>query len=120
VPSAAPKPCPVPGCPSLVTATTACPTHQLPMHAMNWATAGVRPGSTRQWRLRRARVLLDSPLCRACLAAGQVTAAVEVDHIVPRSLGGGDDYDNLDPICRAHHREKSRHETRPTPKEARR
>ena len=100
MPLAAPTPCPMPGCPSLVTTAAPCPTH--PPLTAPWARSA-RPGSTRQWRLRRARVLLDSPLCPACLAEDRVQIAEEVHHLVPKSAGGSDDYANLQALCRAHH-----------------
>ena len=110
-PMAAPRPCRVSRCPSLVTAATPCPTHPPPAA---WATS-TRPGSTRQWRLRRARVLRDAPLCPACLAEDRVTAAVEVDHVVPLARGGTDDYANLAPICVEHHKTKTRARRRRAP-----
>ncbi|MFC0407931.1 HNH endonuclease signature motif containing protein [Roseomonas elaeocarpi] len=38
-------------------------------------------GYDRAWRRLREQVLTEEPLCRFCLAKGQVTAAREVDHI---------------------------------------
>jgi 5-methylcytosine-specific restriction endonuclease McrA len=32
---------------------------------------------------------------------------MSLDHIVPRSRGGGDDAANLQPLCDRHHRTKS-------------
>ena len=61
----------------------------------------------RKWMARRARLLSDSPLCRACTLAGRLRAATEVDHIVPLYRGGADDDDNLQPLCSDCHRAKS-------------
>ena len=57
------------------------------------------------WQRLRLQVLADEPLCRFCAELGRVTAARDVDHIVPivqrpdlrlaRS--------NLRPLCQAHH-----------------
>lgn len=59
----------------------------------------------RWYRLRRM-VLAREPLCRTCQAAGRVTAAAQVDHIVRaidviRERGPDAFYDaaNLQPLC---------------------
>lgn len=56
---------------------------------------------------RRAVVLAAAPLCVACSAAGRVTAATEVDHIIPLFLGGDDAWDNLQPLCHDCHVDKT-------------
>ena len=56
----------------------------------------------------RNLVLAYEPLCRECKRMGRVTAAEEVDHIVPRSEGGAlYDMSNLQPLCRECHARKS-------------
>lgn len=57
-------------------------------------------------------MLRTQPLCRPCFADGRVTAATEVDHVVPKVDGGGDEIDNLQPICRRCHADKSAREGR--------
>ena len=59
-------------------------------------------------RLDRARALVFQyqPLCAVC----QRAPSVELDHIVPLSLGGSDDGDNLQGLCKACHREKTARE----------
>ena len=53
-------------------------------------------GSTRQWRnLRREVIARDKGKCKICGSAGSV-----VDHIKPRSSGGGDNKSNLRLICK--------------------
>jgi 5-methylcytosine-specific restriction protein A len=66
----------------------------------------------RGWAKLRSLVLAEEPLCRPCHAAGQITAAVEVDHITPRSRGGGHQRSNLQPICAACSRAKTQAEAR--------
>lgn len=58
-------------------------------------------------RLRKQILQRDKYLCQPCLAAGLVTAAREVDHILPKAKGGTDDPANLRAICTACHRAKS-------------
>lgn len=55
--------------------------------------SSLRPGgSTTRWRRLRAHVLArDGGVCYVCGQAG----ANSVDHVRPRSLGGGDDLANL-------------------------
>jgi 5-methylcytosine-specific restriction protein A len=45
--------------------------------------SAARRGYGRRWRDYRARYLLEHPLCLRCEEAGIVTAALEIDHIVP-------------------------------------
>lgn len=61
----------------------------------------------RPWsRIRRA-VFAREPLCRSCLARNKTVGAEEVDHIIPLHLGGGHDFDNLQPLCRRCHAAKT-------------
>lgn len=62
--------------------------------------------NSRDWRKLRAYVLAGEPLCREC---GDV--ATVVDHVKPIRLGGSRwSHENLQPLCKAHHDEKSRSE----------
>lgn len=94
--------CAAPGCPER-TFRGYCKAH-----------ASIRRGTTTergyggQWPRIRARVLFDEPLCRHCAEGGRVTAASEVDHIVPLSRGGARlDRRNLQPLCGECHRAKT-------------
>ena len=65
----------------------------------------------RPWRRKRARILArDGKLCQPCKAAGRLTLATQVDHIVPKAEGGTDEEDNLQAICAPCHDAKSRTE----------
>jgi 5-methylcytosine-specific restriction enzyme A len=65
-------------------------------------------GYDETWTRVRERLLAGEPLCRACYSAGLVTAAADVDHIVPLRAGGARlDESNLQPLCRACHRLKT-------------
>lgn len=52
-------------------------------------------------------VLRESPWCVDCARLGERREAVEVDHIRAVSMGGTDEWENLQPLCAAHHRLKS-------------
>lgn len=59
------------------------------------------------WRRIRAQVLKSEPRCRSC-----GVKATTVDHIVPRAFGGSDRRENLQPLCRHCHAEKTAAEGR--------
>lgn len=59
------------------------------------------------WRKLRVEVLRSEPLCRECAKQGRAVQATDVDHIVPRALGGSDDRANLQPLCHACHSRKT-------------
>jgi 5-methylcytosine-specific restriction protein A len=42
-----------------------------------------------------------------CTAAGRVTPATQLDHIVPKAKGGTDSVDNLQPLCKPCHDNKT-------------
>ena len=48
-----------------------------------------------------------NPLCVMCEAKGLVTAATELDHIVPLCKGGPDTTENCQPLCTACHKQKT-------------
>lgn len=71
-------------------------------------------GYTTRWDKARKVWLDHHPLCAVCEREGRVTAAGEVDHIIPHE---GDqalfwDQTNWQSICRNHHIEKSAEESR--------
>ena len=75
-----------------------------------WARQDGRPDRRLRGRAGqrdRAQVLAEEPLCRVCQVAGRVSAAVEVDHVVPLSRGGTEARSNKQGLCRACHRAKS-------------
>ena len=61
----------------------------------------------RTWILRR-----DKHLCQTCKAAGRLTPATEVDHIINKAQGGTDHPDNLQAICHRCHGVKTQAESR--------
>ena len=62
------------------------------------------------WKKLRKLILARDPLCVICLAAGQVTEATQVDHIVPRRIAPDRSYDstNLRSICASCHSRRTR------------
>lgn len=64
------------------------------------------------WRLTRDRVLRrDKYCCVMCGAASWVVPATDVDHIVPKEFGGDDSDDNLQSLCKDHHKVKTQSES---------
>jgi 5-methylcytosine-specific restriction protein A len=51
--------------------------------------------------------LRNHPLCVHCLAAGITTAAIDVDHIIPKREGGTDHPANLQSLCHSCHSKKT-------------
>ena len=60
---------------------------------------------------RRAYLLAHEPLCRECIRQGNTTLATICDHIIPKSQGGTDDMNNLQPLCTDCHDEKTARES---------
>lgn len=58
----------------------------------------------RQWNAIRQQVLERDG--HVCVVPGCNAIATHVDHIVPKSLGGTDDLDNLQAMCRPHNLKK--------------
>ena len=67
---------------------------------------------TNRWKLASVAKRIKDPLCQVCKAIGIVTPATEVDHIIPISQGGTNDDNNLQSICNACHRNKTKAENR--------
>ena len=57
--------------------------------------------------LRKSILARDCELCQVCFAAGRVTLAREVDHIVSKEMGGSNDPSNLQSICKPCHQLKT-------------
>jgi 5-methylcytosine-specific restriction endonuclease McrA len=81
-------------CPNLISRGSRCPFCEY-RHNLGWA-----------WSATRSAWLRAHPDCAVCGAR-----ATEVDHVVPRSLGGRD-RDNLQSLCQACHRAKTTAEAR--------
>lgn len=65
------------------------------------------------WVKIRERILKrDKGLCQECMRNGRLTEATKVDHITPLHLGGGDNDQNLQGLCKDCHDAKTAHEVR--------
>lgn len=121
MPSAAPRPCAQPGCGVLVRGASRCPKHQAALEAdlqqRSRAHDRQRGGSSARgygsaWQRARARFLREQPLCVACGERHVISAATEVDHIVPHR---GDmslfwQESNWQPLCKSCHSAKTARE----------
>ncbi|AZF90343.1 MAG: HNH endonuclease [Phage 5P_3] len=58
-------------------------------------------GYDHKWRMTRARFIKEHPLC----ICGE--KATDVDHIIPRSQGGTDEWCNLQALCHSCHSRKT-------------
>lgn len=114
MPKAAPKPCVK--CGILVRdGSSRCDKHKV----VDGTFADKRRGSRHQrgygsaWDRKRKQILArDHGLCQPCLVHGHITLATQVDHIVNKAVGGTDDDDNLQSICKPCHDAKTLQEAR--------
>lgn len=76
---------------------------------MPWSrTSRHERGYGTAWDKLRQRILTrDKHLCQPCKAKGRLTAANQVDHILPKAKGGTDEADNLQTICSECHTAKT-------------
>jgi 5-methylcytosine-specific restriction protein A len=59
---------------------------------------------------QRLRRLVQEPVCRDCAAKGLFRLASVPDHIIPLSMGGTDDEENIQCLCNECHDKKTRKE----------
>lgn len=113
-----PRACTQAGCHRLTTDRDGrCEYHPRPRREIQRradAKRGTAPERGYDWSWRRLRqaYIRDHPLCKHCLEIGRVTAAEEIDHIVPLRQGGARlNRANLQALCRSHHRAKTHRDT---------
>jgi len=87
-----------------------CPKHPAPKpRSGGWVKPDDKAGSAskrgygRAWQAKRKYVMARDPICKVC---GREPSS-HVDHIVPKYMGGTDDYSNLRGIGRVCHGRKS-------------
>lgn len=101
-----------PGCPGLVRAgrCTVCGPKPTDLDYDRQRGSAAQRGYDRRWQKLRLMHLQSHPLCVECLAAGAVTQANEVDHILPKRQGGDDSDTNLQSLCKSCHTRKTNRE----------
>lgn len=100
-------PCAYPGCIGLAPdGERYCAAHKSVMAITEQDRRGsaIQRGYGRRWRKLRLMVLARDPVCKH---PGCNELATDVDHIVPKALGGTDAMDNLQGLCHAHHSAKT-------------
>lgn len=113
MPSKAPTACRRPGCGGLVVGgiCSRCgPVRGL--SSLGHELSASRRGYGRAWEKQRKRILLSEPICRLCDRRGLTVPATQVDHVIPKSIGGLDQDDNLQPLCKRCHEAKGVFERR--------
>lgn len=112
MPKAPPRPCTYPRCTKYAEKGGRCAEHEV-RHRWNHKGNRHERGYGSKWdKLRKSVLLRDQHLCQHCLQLGIYTKATDVDHINPKSLGGTDDFDNLQSLCKKCHRAKSLEEAK--------
>ncbi len=107
-PSLAPRQCRRVGCGQLVSGPGGlCPTHRQAAERQRPSTEARGYGRRWQQQVRPAILERDS---YTCTVQGCGQPARDVDHRVPKHLGGSDDPENLASLCRAHHLTKTARE----------
>ncbi len=104
------------GCMRLATERGYCDRHLSDADAHGWdprrGNASERGYGWKWAKLRQKVLSRDAGLCRQCIAAGRITPASDVDHIVPKSAGGSDVMENLQALCGRCHSTKTINERR--------
>lgn len=104
----------MPGCPRLAVKRGRCEEHQRSEVSTRERGSASERGYGSDWRVLRAEYLRENPDCVGVVergvrihAAGCDGTATEVDHVVPRRLGGSDDWENLQALSRRCHARKT-------------
>lgn len=98
------RPCAVPGCPALINSGSYCEAHakQRRQQRPDERPSAAARGYDRKWRRIAAAHKKAHPFCVICGAPVEHT-----DHIIPRSQGGSDKWDNLQSLCHSCHSSKT-------------
>ncbi len=107
MPERAPHPCVVPGCGALITHGRRCAQHKVTAEHARPNYEVRRWYRTRRWSALRGRILRDQAY--RCAGCGQVTATLEVDHIIKHGGIAARFWDraNLQALCRSCHQRKT-------------
>jgi len=114
MPRSAKVPCRHPLCRELLDKPGFCKLHESEAHKIHRDYDSCRGSSTKRgydyrWQKTRKGYLENHPLCVHCEAEGRITAANEVDHIIPIQIAPMRKYDrtNWQPLCKSHHSKKT-------------
>lgn len=82
------KPCAAPACGALVRGVRYCPKHEYLTRVVTQQHDERRESSTQRgysykWQQARKGFLAKHPLCAECECQGRITAATDLDHIIP-------------------------------------
>jgi 5-methylcytosine-specific restriction protein A len=87
-----------------------------PAADVNRPNAAARGYCNKAWYTLRKQILVrDAWTCQTCGRICSDLREAQVDHIVPKSAGGGDTPENLQCLCLRCHARKGIHERRPLP-----
>ena len=110
MPKTPPRPCTKGGCTKYAVKGGRCKDHERKAWDHGGKTRQER-GYGKSWEYARKQALIrDDYLCVRCRDEGVYTRAREVDHKLPKHLGGTDHPDNLESICTPHHKQKTNQE----------
>lgn len=113
MPRRPPRPCTYPRCRQYATNGSRCDEHQVRHRWDHGGRTRHDRGYGTAWERLRLQVLeRDSHLCLECLRAGIFNHGRNVDHIVPKSQGGGDELSNLQTLCDTCHTAKTQAEAK--------
>lgn len=103
--------CRHPGCNTLIAISGFCEKHQKENGWWRKKENSGKRGYGHKWRQIRERIFQrDKGLCQECLRHGVYVPGTDVDHIIPKSQGGTDDPSNLQLLCPACHKQKTKRE----------
>ena len=109
MPKLPPKPCTKAGCTAYQSKKGRCDKHQIKSWDHKGKTRHDRGYDSKWYKTRQVILKRDGHMCKCddCVMNNIYLPATEVDHIIPKSRGGTDDYTNLRAINTKCHKKKS-------------
>lgn len=102
VPKKPPRPCPVPGCPTLLHGADDCPRHPRPKrHKFDRRPSASQRGYGAEHQRKRDALLKRKPWCEDPFKrhGGRRVRSTVRDHVVPLQVGGTDNESNEQALC---------------------